>query len=216
MLKIIPVINLIIKNKRKEIKVIQEEFAKIINKSATTVKRYDTGDIIPENTLILICEKLEIWCMDLASLQEKENKKENTSFYNDFIKKNKLKVETKVNINFPNHLGDKYVPILENKKNELEISFKLTKIYSFFYDDKIIIETSTDRNLFYVTNTVYNHITGTEKNKILDVLTYEQADKLVNDVKEYLEFKIEKIRKLNNFTVAHELGHEILKENDKK
>lgn len=215
-MKKIPAINQFIKDKRKKLKITQEDFTKMINKSIATVRRYDTGDIIPENTLILICEKLEIWCMDLASLQEKENKKENTTFYSNFIKKNKLKVETKVNVEYPNHLGDKYIPFLENKKNELDISFKLTRIYNFFYNDKIIIETSTDRNLFYITNTVSNHITGTEKNKILDVLTYEQAKKLVDDVKEYLEFKIEKIRRLNNFTVAHELGHEILKEDDKK
>ena len=47
----IPIINQIIKDKRKEKKITQSEFSKIINKSLATVKRYDTGDIIPENTL---------------------------------------------------------------------------------------------------------------------------------------------------------------------
>ena len=45
MSKIMPAINDIIKNKRKQLKITQEEFTKIINKSIATVRRYDTGDL---------------------------------------------------------------------------------------------------------------------------------------------------------------------------
>lgn len=58
--KDIPLINQIIKDKRKELRLTQSDFAKLINKSKVTVARYDTGDIIPENTLIICCEVLGI------------------------------------------------------------------------------------------------------------------------------------------------------------
>lgn len=86
-MKKIPIINQIIKDKRKELKITQEEFKNIINKGIATIKRYDTGDIIPENTLILICDKLTLSLPNLCLKQQEENKKDNTNFYSELIKK---------------------------------------------------------------------------------------------------------------------------------
>ena len=49
----IPIINQYIKDKRKSLKLNQSDFANLINKSKLTVARYDIGDIIPQNTLLL-------------------------------------------------------------------------------------------------------------------------------------------------------------------
>ena len=72
-MKKIPVINQIIKDKRKEMKITQQDFTKLINKAISTIRRYDTGDIIPENTLILICDKLGLYIQDLLQEQKREN-----------------------------------------------------------------------------------------------------------------------------------------------
>lgn len=166
MLKIIPVINLIIKNKRKEIKVIQEEFAKIINKSATTVKRYDTGDIIPENTLILICEKLNLDIDFLIKEQEKQNKLSGKKFYDDLIQKNHKKIIFK--------------ELDKMRKN------KLLNIYSTFYDTDIDIKFKN--NKYYIFDLFSEEI-------IIDIFTQEQARDFINDMQEYFEFKTERLRK---------------------
>lgn len=166
MLKIIPVINLIIKNKRKEIKVIQEEFAKIINKSATTVKRYDTGDIIPENTLILICEKLNLDIDFLIKEQEEQNKLSGKKFYDDLIQKNHKRIIFK--------------ELDKMRKN------KLLNIYSTFYDTDIDIKFKN--NKYYIFDIFSEEI-------IIDIFTQEQARDFINDMQEYFEFKTERLRK---------------------
>lgn len=86
-MKKIPIINQAIKDRRKELKITQEDFTKIINKSIATVRRYDTGDIIPENTLILICDKLGIYFYDLLIIQKTSNEKDNYTYYSDIIEK---------------------------------------------------------------------------------------------------------------------------------
>ena len=43
----IPIINQIIKDKRKKLKLNQSDFSNLINKSLGTVKRYDTGGYYP-------------------------------------------------------------------------------------------------------------------------------------------------------------------------
>ncbi len=68
MKKNIPYINQVIKETRKKKGLTQVQFAKMINKSTGTVKRYDTGDIIPENTLRVICNLLNIDFIDLLEM----------------------------------------------------------------------------------------------------------------------------------------------------
>ena len=173
MLKIMPVINQIIKDKRKELKITQEKFAIIINKSPTTVKRYDTGDLIPENTLILICEKLNLSIEKLIKIQESNNKFNETDFYIDLI--NKIK-NSNIHKNF----------LISEKIDIKSIVGRLEFIYkSFNYLSKDFIKAEYKNNRFYIFNNT----------EVLDILTLAQADKLINDMQEYFEFKTERLRK---------------------
>lgn len=170
----IPVINQTIKDKRKELKITQTDFSKMINKSLGTVKRYDTGDIIPENTLILICEKLNLDIIFLEKKQYDENKILKTNYYEDLIKKSKLPF-----------LANKSPDILNFNYN-ISIVERLTFIYkSFNYTSKDFIKAEYKNDRFYIF----------DKTEVLDILTIEQADKFINDMQEYFEFKTERLRK---------------------
>lgn len=170
----IPVINQIIKNKRKEKKITQVEFSKIINKSIGTVKRYDTGDIIPENTLILICDKLNLDMLDLTKKQYDENMIIKSNYYEDLISKSKISF-------LANHSPD-----IVNFNYNRSIIDRLIFIYkSFNYTSKDFIKAEHKNNRFYIFN----------KTDVLDILTHEQADKFITDMQEFFEFKIERLRK---------------------
>lgn len=173
MSKIIPAINQIIKDKRKELKITQEKFAIIINKSPTTVKRYDTGDIIPENTLILICEKLNLDKFLLLEEQEKQNKLQETIFYKELINKNYVFLELENALKNANLKHNNFI-------EQLEFIYK-----SFNYTSKDFIKAEYKNDRFYIF----------DKTEVLDILTIEQADKFINDMQEYFEFKTERLRK---------------------
>lgn len=81
----IPIINKIIKEARKEKGYTQPEFAHLINKGIATIRRYDAGSIIPHNTLILICDKLNLSFNDLREKQLQENKENNVNYYNNIM-----------------------------------------------------------------------------------------------------------------------------------
>lgn len=167
--KIIPVINQKIKEKRKELKIIQEDFTKMINKSIATVKRYDTGDIIPENTLILICDKLNLDIDILIKEQEKQNELSGKKFYDDLIKKNHKKI-------IFNELD-------EIRKKQLLLIYRA---FNISINDYIDIETKN--NKYYIFDIL-------NKTTPLDILTQEQARDFINDMQEYFEFKTERLRK---------------------
>lgn len=126
----IPIINLLVKEKRKKLKITQETFTKIINKSIATVRRYDTGDIIPENTLILICDKLNLSIYELAIEQKKENLEKGTDNYDEFVKKyDKSKLFDILDFSKEN-------PFEEYHKERIEtIASKLSILYSILYND---------------------------------------------------------------------------------
>lgn len=197
MSKIIPVINQIIKDKRKEKKITQEEFTKIINKSIATVRRYDTGDLISENTLILICNKLNLDLELLLEMQDKENEISGDKFYIDLINKSKTKAdrENKISLNdlkintIISHLKPIYT-LLSNPDGIIEVTFKNNKYYitEFPYEEerrKLLNEVIHNQHFKKLIN----------REKTLDILTQEQAKNLIKDLQEYFEFKIEKIRK---------------------
>lgn len=162
----IPVINQTIKDKRKELKITQTDFSKMINKSLGTVKRYDTGDIIPENTLILICEKLNLDIDFLIKEQEKQNEALHKEIYNDLITK-----KTR------NEISE----VLDNL-----ISQNLYLIYSAFYNYPVnIINIELKNNKFYIFNDTV----------VIDILNDKEAKNLLKDMKEYFEFKTERLRK---------------------
>lgn len=91
--RIIPAINIRLKKIRREKKITQAQLADKIFKSLPTVKLYDSGNIIPANTLLAICQVLEVDIIHLLHIQDKQNKALNRSgttsdiFYADLISK---------------------------------------------------------------------------------------------------------------------------------
>lgn len=200
-----PAINDIIKNKRKQLKITQEEFTKIINKSIATVRRYDTGDFIPDNTIILICDKLNIDIDFLIKEQNKQNKLLKSSFYDDLINKlrnNKLEKKTTLSKQIKITSTTLGLNIIYTAFNQLlDVLGVPTIIKTIFKNDRYyIIETlikkedvKTLKELKNINKQNIEKVLNYEK--ILDILTQEQADKLINDMQEYFEFKTEKLRK---------------------
>lgn len=205
MSKIMPAINDIIKNKRKQLKITQEEFTKIINKSIATVRRYDTGDFIPDNTIILICDKLNIDIDFLIKEQNKQNKLLKSSFYDDLINKlrnNKLEKKTTLSKQIKITSTTLGLNIIYTAFNQLlDVLGVPTIIKTIFKNDRYyIIETlikkedvKTLKELKNINKQNIEKVLNYEK--ILDILTQEQADKLINDMQEYFEFKTERLRK---------------------
>lgn len=172
--KKIPIINQIIKNKRKELKITQEDFTKIINKSIATVRRYDTGDIIPDDTLYLITYKLMIDVLDLIKKQDFENKNLGTNYYNDFIKKT-IRDFFNYKSRIKRSESDKLETNLENLFN------------MFFYDFNGDIIVKKEYNEF--------KIIEKNENKTLAILSTKEVKNIFEDLKEYFQFKFEKAKK---------------------
>lgn len=211
MSKIMPAINDIIKNKRKQLKITQEEFTKIINKSIATVRRYDTGDFIPDNTIILICDKLNIDIDFLIKEQNKQNELLKSFFYDDLINKfrnNKLEKKTTLSKQIKITSTTLGLNIIYTAFNQLlDVLDVPTVIETIFKNDRYyVIETlikkedvKAFKELKNINKQNIEKVLDIEKllnyEKILDILTQEQADKLINDMQEYFEFKTEKLRK---------------------
>ena len=181
--KIMPVINQKIKDKRKELKITQEEFTKIINKSIATVRRYDGGDTIPENTLILICDKLNLDIEELIKLQNLQNIMTEEKFYIELI----------------NKLIHPFIKKNTSQSEEIYINSvikRLSFIYNAFrYIEKDEISVEYKNNKFYIYNIFRPEIDAEDIIDTFDILTTEQADKFINDMQEYFEFKTERLRK---------------------
>lgn len=171
----IPVINQIIKDKRKKLKLTQNDFAEIINKSIGTVKRYDTGDIIPQNTLLLICDKLGLDLVDLFIDQQIQNQADNSSFYSDLILKyiqaKQIYQELNKNELLRGWLFDILLPYYTRQEKELK-DFRVE-----YFDNKYYIKGSD--------------------NKTLDIFSESQATELVNNFKSYIDYFIFKCQKEN-------------------
>lgn len=194
----IPIINQIIKAKRKEKKITQLDFSKMINKSLGTVKRYDTGDLIPENTLILICNKFGLNLYELIEAQIIENDSdidltgtpfEETGFYYDLIKKYELGI----------------YELKENNEDFKEDVKKIELLYSLFYNsfyhdtDKIFTEkefkgfvdscgTIAIKNKTLVENDI-------KKDVVVDNLDIEEWNFLFNDMERYFNLILFELRK---------------------
>lgn len=207
----IPIINQIIKDKRKEKKITQSEFSKIINKSLGTVKRYDTGDIIPENTLILICDKLGIYFYDLLLIQKTSNEKNKCTYYNDVIEKAEKKEPQKINKNF--------ITV------HSYIQTYLGKIYSILFDDFYFDEfyksnnfdvLISDNNKVIVKN-IYIDEKNNKHEKVVDILEINEAENLITSIIETFNEDLFLIRnKRKKYTLLHELGHMVSKNSEKK
>lgn len=193
-MKKIPIINQIIKDKRKEKKITQEEFTKIINKSIATVKRYDTGDIIPENTLILICKKLGLNLYELLKAQIYQNENEYDTFVDTPFEEGGFYYELIKKIEY----GEYYENINEESK-------KIELLYSILYDsfyhdtDKLFIEkefkTFIDSFQEITVKNKYLTEKNIKKDVIVDILDVEEWNELLDEIKRYFNLLLIDIRK---------------------
>lgn len=193
-MKKIPIINQIIKDKRKEKKITQEEFTKIINKSIATVKRYDAGDMIPENTLILICKKLGLNLYDLLKAQIYQNENEDdtfvdtpfeeTGFYYELIKKIEL---------------GEYCENINEESKKIELLYSI--LYNSFYHDtdKLFEEkefrTSIDDFQEITVRNKYLTENNIKKDVIVDILDVEEWNELLNEIQRYFNLLLIDLRK---------------------
>ena len=201
----IPVINQIIKDKRKELKITQEDFTKIINKGISTVRRYDTGDIIPENTLILICDKLNLNFYDLLEKQKKENNELKTRNYQRLIHKNHAKL---LFYDFKEALNKKTKQERE-KRDKLILSFN--QLYSIFYDEfywnlekinqkeilknrEYIMELDPKEEKFLVKE-IKTFSNNEKEEKYIDIFPVDNYENFFKELKDYFNVKLAIMRK---------------------
>ena len=227
-MKRIPIINQIIKDKRKELKITQEEFKNIINKGIATIKRYDTGDIIPENTLILICDKLTLSIAKLCLMQDEENKRDNTSFYQNIINKYigtefyYSDEELKFFVKYTNNIQIDKVKKLKDLGNKLEKMYTSFYNLQFLMDNEIFLDTTKknfkeivfqceqdNNNLKNIIKLVILFKDGKTKEKILDIFSIEECQEIFFFIEECFNARVlykrkfkESIQYRNNFRNA--------------
>lgn len=201
----IPVINQVIKDKRKELKITQEDFTKIINKGISTVRRYDTGDIIPENTLILICDKLNLNFYDLLKKQELENKRLQLKNYEKLINKN----EGKLLFYGLKEMIDEKKEKEEEKRNNLTYSFN--QLYSILYDEfywnlgKINKKESLKNKKYFteidlkeekiLVKEIKTFINDEKEEKYIDIFSIDNYESFLKELKDYFNVKLAIMRK---------------------
>ena len=171
----IPIINQIIKDTRKELKLNQNDFAKLINKSAGTVKRYDTGDIIPQNTLILICDTLNLDYNDLIFRQFEENKRHGFDYYDNLISD-----PIQVSGNFVRTQSENEVELLKKKLNLLynfsECELEGLPFYSEYKNKRFYIKSFSD-------------------NEVIQILNINEVHNLIDEMSDFLEYRKYKLNK---------------------
>lgn len=182
MLKI-PCINQIIKQKRKRLKLNQTEFANLINKSKVTVARYETGAIIPSDTLVTICERLNLDFYDLLAKQGEENKLNSVNFYKEIISFYKLDTKYK---------------FIKNVSKELDTIYKITEILEFYYN--VILKYRNNKDTLFSCELKNDKFFIKEKDKIdpVLVLTIEEAQKLIYELQSFFDFQLYKINSEKN------------------
>lgn len=204
-MKKIPIINQIIKDKRKEMKITQQEFTNLINKAISTVRRYDTGDIIPENILILICDKLNLNFYELLKEQINENKKDQSQDYDKLIKKYEQLLSFHELKKFVNETEEKHIDYLKKT-----FSFLYPILYDEFYYDLEEINLNDENGKVEITKYVTEIDThekkilikqiktfenNKKKEKYIDIFPIEKYEVLLKDLKEYFNIKLAIMRK---------------------
>lgn len=204
-MKKIPIINQIIKDKRKDLKITQQDFTKLINKAIATVRRYDTGDIIPENILILICDKLNLNFYELLKEQIKENKKNQSQDYDKLIKKYEQLLSFHELKKFVNEREENHIDYLKKTFN-----FLYPILYDEFYYNLEVInsneENSKVETIKYVTEIdthekkilikqIKTFENNEKKEKYIDIFSIEKYEVLLKDLKEYFNIKLAIMRK---------------------
>ena len=171
----IPIINQIIKDTRKEKKLNQSDFAKLINKSLPTVKKYDTGGIIPQNTLILICDILNLDYNDLIFRQFEENKRHGFDYYDNLISD-----PIQVSGNFVRTQSENEVELLKKKLNLLynfsECELEGLPFYSEYKNKRFYIKSFSD-------------------NEVIQILNINEVHNLIDEMSDFLEYRKYKLNK---------------------
>lgn len=171
----IPIINQIIKDTRKELKLNQSDFAKLINKSLPTVKKYDTGGIIPQNTLILICDILNLDYNDLIVQQFEENKRKGFDYYDNLIF-NPIQTSG----DFVRTQSENEVELLKKKLNLLynfsECELEGLPFYSEYKNKRFYVKRFSD-------------------NEVIQVLNINEVHNLIDEMSDFLEYKRYKLNK---------------------
>lgn len=206
----IPIINLLVKEKRKKLKITQEAFTKIINKSIATVRRYDTGDIIPENTLILICDKLNLSIYELAIEQKKENLEKGIDNYSEFVKKyDKSKLFDILDFSKENPFEEYHKERIETIASKLSILYSI--LYNDFYDNltqdvikhqrfdlksKEYITSSEFENDKIIIKEVLKFENESVEERIVDIFKISNVEKMFESLQEFFNIKLIAMRKL--------------------
>lgn len=193
--KKLPVINEVFKEKRKNKGITQEKLASLIFKSLGTVKRYDTGDTIPEGVIIKLCEILNMDFISLLVLQETKNKLNQENFYENLITKYSKEVE-KFNseyYNFSANLELLAKDILELYKNFYDTSLleknktKIIKYPSYKYSYEIV------ENKIIISRSGLNLIGENKEKEVLAAFNYESGKEFIEDIKLFFNFQHFKI-----------------------
>lgn len=193
--KKLPVINEVFKEKRKNKGITQEKLASLIFKSLGTVKRYDTGDTIPEGVIIKLCEILNMDFISLLVLQETKNKLNQENFYENLIVKYSKEIEN-FNFEYYNLSSDlEFLAknILELYKNLYDTSLleknkiKIIKYPSYKYSYEIV------EKKIIISRSGINLIGENKEKEILAIFNYESGKKFLEDIKLFFNFQHFKI-----------------------
>lgn len=193
--KKLPVINEVFKEKRKNKGITQEKLASLIFKSLGTVKRYDTGDTIPEGVIIKLCEILNMDFISLLVLQDTKNKLSQENFYENLITKYSKEIEN-FNFEYYNLSSDlEFLAknILELYKNLYDTSLleknkiKIIKYPSYKYSYEIV------EKKIIISRSGINLIGENKEKEILAIFNYESGKKFLEDIKLFFNFQHFKI-----------------------
>ena len=153
----------------------------------------------------MICDKLNIDIDFSIKEQNKQNELLKSFFYDDLINKfrnNKLEKKTTLSKQIKITSTTLGLNIIYTAFNQLlDVLDVPTVIEVIFKNDRYyIIETLIKKEDVKAFKELKNiNKQNIEKvlnhEKVLDILTQEQADKLINDMQEYFEFKTERLRK---------------------
>lgn len=169
-MKKIPYINQVIKDRKKELKINQVEFSEILQKSLSTIKKYDSGSPIPLETLKMICDKLSFNISELLVKQEESNKENDTNYYQDLIDKNNIE------------LRKLFSSMSKNPEEYLSLADSISEYMRIFVSPyskkKYICEYENEK--FYIKEL--------SSGISFIALNFSQAEKLVKDTRHYFEY----------------------------
>jgi transcriptional regulator with XRE-family HTH domain len=179
-MKKIPIINQIIKDKKKELKINQVEFAELLQKSLSTIKKYDSGFPIPLDTLIIISNKLGLDLVELVSSQLQENTINGTDYYTEIIKKD---------------LHNKKDSLIGQQLQSEALEIRLQSLFEFYiltkekppiFDIKGHINFSDGK--FFIKD---------DNKQTVFMFTEKQVTELTEHIKDYIDYFIFKCQKEN-------------------